>query len=148
MNEQEGLARAQAYCSAAEHCKADVRAMLERKNLEPDAIERILKRLEEDGFIDEGRYARAFVHDKVRFDRWGRIKIAQALAVKRIPRDIVYDALLSIDEDEYMAALRDVVNARLGTVKGATDYEIRMKTMKSVAARGYEPSLIGKMLDL
>lgn len=148
MNEQEGMARAQAYCSAAEHCKADVRAMLERKNLEPDAIERILKRLEEDGFIDEGRYARAFVHDKVRFDRWGRIKIAQALAVKRIPRDIVSDALLSIDEDEYMAALREVVNARLKTVKGASDYEIRMKTMKSVSARGYEPSLIGKMLDL
>lgn len=148
MNEQEGLARAQAYCSAAEHCKADVRAMLERKNLEPDAIERILKRLEEDGFIDEGRYARAFVHDKVRFDRWGRIKIAQALAVKRIPRDIVSDALLSIDEDEYMATLRDVVNARLKTVKGASDYEIRMKTMKSVSARGYEPALIGKLLDL
>lgn len=148
MNEQEGLARAQAYCSAAEHCKADVRAMLERKNPEPGTVGRILKQLEEDGFIDEGRYARAFVHDKVRFAKWGRLKISQALAVKRIPRDIVSDALLSIDEDEYMAALRDVVNARLKTVKGASDYEIRMKTMKSVSARGYEPALIGKLLDL
>lgn len=148
MNEQEGLSRAQAYCSAAEHCRADVRAMLERRSLEPQSIERILKSLVKDGFIDEVRYACAFVHDKVRFAKWGRMKIAQALRMKNIPDDIVSDALSSIDDDEYMSALKDVVKSRLRTVKGASEYERKMKTMKSVAGRGYEPALIGKILDL
>ena len=87
------------------------------------------------------------MHDKVRFAKWGRLKIAQALWQKRIPQDIADEALSSIDDDEYMAAIRDVVKARYRSVKGATEYERRMKTMKSVCSRGYEPSLVGKVLD-
>lgn len=121
--------------------------MLERHNAEKEDIERIIRHLIKEGYVDELRYARAFVHDKVRFAKWGRVKIAQALWQKRIPQDIADDALSSIDDDEYMAALRDVVKARYRCVKGATEYERRMKTMKSVCSRGYEPSLVGKVLD-
>ena len=148
MTESEGKTRAEAYCSAAEHCRSEVRAMLERHGAEKPDIESIINHLLREGFIDESRYARAFVHDKVRFAKWGRVKIAQALWQKRIPQDITDAALESIDDDEYLAALRDVVKAKFHTVKGATEYERKMKTMKSVCSRGYEPPLVRKVLDL
>ena len=122
--------------------------MLERHGAEKPDIESIINHLLREGFIDESRYARAFVHDKVRFAKWGRVKIAQALWQKRIPQDITDAALESIDDDEYLAALRDVVKAKFHTVKGATEYERKMKTMKSVCSRGYEPPLVRKVLDL
>lgn len=148
MTETEGKTRAEAYCSAAEHCRSEVRAMLERHGAEKPDIESIINNLVKEGFIDESRYARAFVHDKVRFARWGRVKIAQALWQKRIPQDITDAALESIEDDEYLAALRDVVKAKFRTVKGATEYERKMKTMRSVCSRGYEPALVRKVLDL
>lgn len=148
MTESEGKTRAEAYCSAAEHCRSEVRAMLERHGAEKPDIDRILDYLVREGFVDETRYARAFVHDKVRFAKWGRGKIAQALWQKRIDRDIVERALDSIDEEEYMAALKDVVKTKYRTVKGATEYERKMKTMKSVCTRGYEPALVRKVLDI
>ena len=148
MTESEGKTRAEAYCSAAEHCRSEVRAMLERHGAEKPDIESIINHLLREGFIDESRYARAFVHDKVRFAKWGRVKIAQSLWQKRIPQDITDAALESIDDDEYLAALRDVVKAKFHTVKGATEYERKMKTMKSVCSRGYEPPLVRKVLDL
>ena len=148
MTESEGKTRAEAYCSAAEHCRSEVRAMLERHGAEKPDIESIINHLVKEGFIDESRYARAFVHDKVRFAKWGRVKIVQALWQKRIPQDITDAALESIDDDEYLAALRDVVKAKFRTVKGATEYERKMKTMRSVCSRGYEPALVRKLLDL
>lgn len=148
MTETEGKTRAEAYCSAAEHCRSEVRAMLERHGAEKPDIESIINNLVKEGFIDESRYASAFVHDKVRFAKWGRVKIAQALWQKRIPQDITDAALESIEDDEYLAALRDVVKAKFRTVKGATEYERKMKTMRSVCSRGYEPALVRKLLDL
>lgn len=148
MTESEGKTRAEAYCSAAEHCRSEVRAMLERHGAEKPDIESIINNLVKEGFIDESRYARAFVHDKVRFAKWGKVKIAQALWQKRIPQDITDAALESIDDDEYLAALKDVVKAKFRTVKGATEYERKMKTMRSVCSRGYEPALVRKLLDL
>ena len=148
MTESEGKTLAERYCSGAEHCCLDVRAMLERHGAESGDIDRILKHLIKEGYIDESRYARAFVHDKVRFTKWGRIKIAQALWQKRIPGDVADSALASIDEDEYMTALRDVVASRYRLAKGATEYERKTKTMKSVCSRGYEPALVRKVLNL
>lgn len=148
MTESEGKTLAERYCSGAEHCCIEVRAMLERHKVESEDIPRILKYLVKEGYVDESRYARAFVHDKVRFAKWGRSKITQALWQKRIPGDVADEALASIDEDEYMTALKEVVQSRYRTVKGATGYERKMKTMKSVCSRGYEPALVRKVLDL
>ena len=148
MTESEGKTLAERYCSGAEHCCSEVKAMLERHGAEKPDIESILKHLVKEGYVDEGRYARALVHDKVRFSKWGRVKISQALWQKRIPADVADAALSRIDEDEYMAALKDVVASRYRQTKGATEYERKMKTMKSVCSRGYEPALVRKVLNL
>ena len=148
MTESEGKTLAERYCSGAEHCCLEVRAMLERHKAESADIDRILKHLIREGFIDESRYADAFVHDKVRFAKSGRIKIAQALWQKRIPGNVTDRALERIDEDEYMTALKDVAESRYRLSKGATEYERKMKTMKTVCGRGYEPSLVRKVLDM
>ena len=148
MTESEGKTLAERYCSGAEHCCQEVGAMLERHGAEKPDIARILKHLVKEGYVDESRYAAAFVHDKVRFAKWGRVKIAQALWQKCIPSGVADEALSRIDEDEYMTALKDVVASRYRQTKGATEYERKMKTMKSVCSRGYEPALVRKVLDL
>jgi regulatory protein len=148
MTESEGKTLAERYCSGAEHCCLEVRQMLERRKAESADIERIIKYLIKEGYIDESRYAAAFVHDKVRFAKWGRAKIAQALWQKRIPAGVADEALASIDEDKYMAALKDVVASRYRQTKGATEYERKIKTMKSVCSRGYEPALVRRVLSM
>ena len=148
MTESEGKTLAERYYSGAEHCCSEVKAMLERHKAEPEDINLILKHLVKEGYVDESRYAKAFVHDKVRFAKWGRIKIAQALWQKRIPQDMADEALSHIDEDEYMAALKDVVRSKYRVTKGTDEFERKMKTMKTVCGRGYEPSLVRKVLNM
>ena len=74
ITEDEALNRVAAYCSAAEHCRAEVSEKLQKWGIAYEAIERILARLEAEKYIDDERYCRAFINDKYRFAKWGKMK--------------------------------------------------------------------------
>ena len=96
--EEVALAKAEAYCSVAERCKADVVRKLGVWGAPMASFEKIVNHLEEERYLDERRYAIAFTRDKYRFDQWGRIKIAQALKMKSISSRTVALAMEEIDE--------------------------------------------------
>lgn len=141
-----GLTRAQAYCAGAEHCNSEVAAMLERHGMSQDKIAGILESLAKDGFVNESRYARAFVSDKIRFAHWGRRKISQALKMKRIDGGVAGQALEDMDMQVYMEVLEQVVRTCYRQAKAPTQYARNMKTLRSVATRGFEPELARKFL--
>lgn len=134
-------------CARSEQCRSDIRRKLLSHGVSAGDAEKILDALEDGRFLDEERFARAFVNDKLRFSGWGRLKIRQALRAKFLPSGIVESALRGIDEGEYMDILRKVVASK-GRGVDMTDYALRMKVFRSVAARGFEPSLICRILDI
>ena len=85
LNEAEMLHRAAAYCSTAERCIQDIEKKIKAAGLSQEENDRILSRLLKERFIDESRFARYFVNDKLRFNKWGRIKINHELQKKGIP---------------------------------------------------------------
>ena len=143
----EALNKAAAYCTLCERCTSEVTSKLTQWGIEPSEQIKIIERLQQEGFIDEERYCRAFVNDKVRFNRWGRIKIRAALSEKRLPRELVSEAIENINEDEYMNALAEVISAKRRELKGKEDYAAQQKIMRHAASRGYEPSLIMKAIN-
>ena len=88
------------------------------------------------------RFCRAFVNDKVRFNRWGRRKISIALREKRVDEALAREALDAIDEEEYMSSLVAVVAAKRRELKGKDDYLSKQKILRYAASRGFETSLI------
>ncbi len=65
------LNRVASYCSAAEHCRAEVNENYSVGGIAYETIARILERLETEKYIDDERFCRAFVNDKFRFAKWG-----------------------------------------------------------------------------
>ncbi len=108
LTDEEALNRVASYCSTAEHCRAEINEKLQRWGIAYDTIARILDRLESEKFIDDERFCRAFVNDKFRFAKWGKMKIAQGLYMKKIPSDVAWRYLNEIDEEEYLSILRDL----------------------------------------
>ena len=136
------LSRLAARCSAAELCTADIRHKLEATDLTPDECERLLRHMIEEGYVDDSRYARAFVRDKFRFSGWGRVKIAQGLRAKQLPEAIISEALIEIDEDDYRRALAELLCKGRKTIRGRTPYETNGKLIRFAMGRGYELPLI------
>ena len=146
ITEQEALSKAAAYCSSAEHCTAEVVAKLDAWGIPAEGQARILARLVQEHYIDEARYARFYIHDKSRFDKWGRNKIAQGLKLKKVPSAVYAGLLDELDEEEYLDGLRTLLAAKRKHVKARTDYERNGKLIRFALGRGYEMDAIRRCL--
>ena len=107
----------------------------------------ILSSLRRRRYVDDERFARAYVRDKFRFDHWGRRKIELTLRRKRVDADVIADALEEIDADDYMAMLRKLLAYKARSLPDAEAYENRVKLMRFAIGRGFEPQLVVKALD-
>ena len=141
ITEEGMLAKMAVYCSKSERCAQEVRAKIAQAGLPEAAAERIIARLREEKFIDEARYARFFVNDKARFNKWGRVKIGYELYKKEIPEAIREEALAAIDEEEYRTTLTSLLRAKIRTVKGGDGQEMFQKLLRFAAGRGFETQL-------
>ena len=148
ITEEEALNRMAAYCSAAEHCKAEVNEKLQKWGLPYEVINRIIDRLVVEKFIDEERYCRAFVNDKFRFAKWGKMKIAQGLYMKKIPSDVAWRHLNEIDEEEYLSILRDLLASKRKSIHAKDDYELNGKLMRFAMSRGFELKDIRRCIEI
>lgn len=138
LTENEALNRAAAYCSGAEHCCKEVMDRLKRWGMEEETAERIVARLIKERFIDEERFARAFIHDKYAFEKWGKRKIANALRMKEIPEKCYAKYIGEIPREEYMEGLKSILEAKSRTVKAKNNYERNGKLIRFAAGKGYD----------
>ena len=143
----EALNKAAAYCTLCERCISEVSTKLTAWGVPYAVQEEIITRLIEEKFIDETRYCRAFVNDKVRFNRWGRLKITAALREKRLPQEYIKEAMDNIDEDAYQQSLQETIDFKRRELKGKDDIATQHKIIRHAASRGYEPSLIIKAIN-
>ena len=143
----EALNKAAAYCTLCERCVSEVSAKLTAWGVPYAVQEEIITRLTNENFIDEARYCRAFVNDKVRFNRWGRLKITAALREKRLPQEYIKEAMENIDEDAYQQSLQETIDIKRRELKGKDDFATQQKIIRHAANRGYEPSLIIKAIN-
>ncbi len=148
LTEGEVLNKAAAYCSMAEHCYEDVRVKLTAWGVELDVQERILKRLVDENFIDNERYCRFFVNDKLKFNKWGKMKISQALYLKKIPVSISGKQLDLIDEKEYMEILHSLLVSKKKSIRASDQYQLATKLIRFALSRGFEIDTIHKCMKL
>ncbi|MBM6993992.1 MAG: RecX family transcriptional regulator [Prevotella sp.] len=147
ISEEKALSSLAALCSKGEHCVGELEDKMKRWGLEDDARQRIIDYLTSHQFVDEERYCRSFVNDKVKYDRWGRRKIEQALWMKRISPDVSSSILDAVPDADYLDALRPMLKAKWPTIKAKTDYERSMKLIKYAMGRGFELRLIRQCVD-
>lgn len=129
-------AKAEAYCAAAEHCVWEVRQKLLQWKATSEQVEDILAHLQTAHFIDEQRYCHAFVHDKLLYQGWGRIKIRVQLQAKNLPSKNIEQALQEIDNTEYYHILDRVIASKQRTIK-TYDPQAREKMIRFLLQRGF-----------
>ena len=118
LSKAEWLNKAEAYCARAEHCAADVRRKLfewgapEETEEGLNLFDFIEQKLYENDFLNDARFCHAYVHDKVEYQSWGRLKIQAGLQALQLPSSDIYEALKSIDEIEYFRNLRKLIASR------------------------------------
>lgn len=148
LNEQQVFQKLAALCARAEHCQWEMLEKMRQWGIDDEVQARIMARLVGERYVDDRRYAEAFVRDKVRYNQWGRRKVEQALWMKHIDGDIAREALDAIDTVEYTDTLRPLLAQKRRTVKARNDYERNMKLMKWALGRGFTMDVIRQCLSV
>ena len=144
----EALNKAAAYCTLCERCISEVTNKLQAWGMTTAQQKSIIETLKNEGFINEARYCRAFVNDKLRFNRWGRIKIIAALREKHLPKEHISEAIESIDDDNYTEILKEVIAIKRRELKDKDDFATRQKLIRHAASRGFEPAIIMRFVNI
>lgn len=148
MSEEQALARLTALCASAEHCTGEMIDKMTKWEISKEAQARIMEHLVKNKYIDDERYCRAFVHDKMEYNHWGRRKIEQALYVKHMDKAIQKTVLDEIPDEDFIDILRPLIVQKRRQTRANSEYEMNMKLMRFAASRGFTIEQIRQCIDV
>lgn len=137
----EALQSLMRLCARAEKSSGDAMRLMRTWGVAEAERQGVLDRLVTQRFIDDRRYAEAYVREKSTLAGWGARKIAQQLRLKGVSKDIITEVLATLDSDDARTRLTDKLQRKLRTIKAATDYELRGKLLRYALSLGYEYDL-------
>lgn len=147
MERDKALLRMMRLCSGSERCSGDILEKL--RALEAQDAEGILAQLQKEGFIDDRRFASAFVHDKSALQGWGSLKIKLALQRKGLSAQIIAEAMEGMEQEKAQERLETLLRGKWRTLSGETDPEKKkIKLFRYALGRGYEYGQIKRIYDI
>ena len=142
---EEVLAKLMKYCSYQERSEKEVCYKAKELGIEEKYFAELLSALKNDHFVDDERFAEAYVRGKVSQKKWGKYKIIEGLKQKGISQTFITEAISRIDQEKYFDNLN--VLARKRNVIDALSSEERSKVYRYLLSKGYESNLILKVIN-
>lgn len=134
------------YCAYQERCVKDVKDKLKAFDIPQELKEEILDYLLDNRFVNDERFAKAFVRGKVNQSGWGVNKIRFHLMQKGIDKELIDEALGQTDEEVYRQRLIDILKTKAKTVKADSDFEKKRKLAAYAMQKGFEGGLVWEVL--
>jgi regulatory protein len=141
------LSKTMALCSRREYCPEDIRIKLQSWGVSDDDAGRVIDVLINENFLNENRYAEAFVKDKFNYNKWGKVKINAHLKMKKIPTGIIRNALGCIDDELYRKTLIDLIEFHRRTIKAKNQYDLKGKLLRYGLSKGFESELLYNIIS-
>lgn len=141
------LDRAARLCSTGEKCQHDVREKMISWGLNEEDAETAILFLANNKFIDDQRFATHYVRDKLRFNKWGRVKIRYALLQKKVAADIIDACISEIDPSLYNEILDQIILSKIKSIGQPNTAQKKSKLLRFAAQRGFTSSEIFEALE-
>lgn len=132
----------ESYCAYQERAQQEVRDKLYEWGMHEEEVENIIADLIAENFLNEERFAKAFVHGKFNLKSWGMVKIKQHLKAKRISDPLIKIAMREIDLDVYESKLEELIIKKVGTAPNKLSLAEKAKLIRYLQSKGYESNLI------
>ena len=144
---EQALQRLTAACARAEHCSGEMREKMYHWGLDESTQDQVIDYLTTHRYIDDERFTRLFVRDKMQFNKWGRKKIEQALWGKHVKESVYLPILDEIDKNEWKTILLPLLETKRKSLHAASDYERKVKLIRFAMSRGFTMDIIEDCLS-
>jgi regulatory protein len=143
---QQAKVKAESYCVYQERSQFEMRNKLYEWGLYQNDVEEIISELIESNFLNEERFALTYTLGKFRIKSWGKIKIKQALKLKRVPYKLIKESLQSIDDDDYLTMLKRILEKKAENITESDPFKRRYLLTRYGSGKGFELDLISDLL--
>ena len=148
MDLQRELARYMALCSRREYAGYDIVSALKRKGVSQQEADGLLKKLRENGFVDDRRYVTAFVKDKVLLAGWGGSKVEYQLRMKGFTPALIAEAFEELDKEDAGRRMEEVIARKYNSLKDENDRaKKRAKVIRFALSRGFSYDQVSRVLS-
>lgn len=137
ITEEEAYAKMARICSRKEYAPSDISLKLRRLNISEALTDKIIDRLRKEKYIDEKRFIRSYINDKIRFNKWGKKKISVSLRRKQFPQEWIDEAFSEFSGDLFGESLQPLLEKKWKSVKGKSVYEKRGKLIRYALGKGF-----------
>jgi len=145
-SKSQAMPKAEHYCAYQERAQSEIRNKLYEWGLKPWEVEEIITELILTNFLNEERFANAYVSGKFKIKKWGKIKIKQGLKLKQVPEKMIIKALNTIDYDDYLNVILECAEKKAPLIKEKEAYKKKYKLTSYLYSRGFENNLISEVL--
>ncbi|WP_316789901.1 regulatory protein RecX [Pedobacter frigoris] len=146
LDKKAALAKAEHYCAYQERSQQEVRDKLYEWGLWSNDVEETISELIQTNFLNEERFAAAYVSGKFNIKGWGKIKIKQGLKLKKVPDKMIANALKAINYDDYLKTILASAEKKLKTIAEKDSYKRKYKLVNYLLTKGFENDLILEVL--
>ena len=139
--------KAARFCAYQERSQQEVRDKLYEYGLHNNEVEELLSELIVEGFINEERFARAYVRGKFKMKKWGRNKILQGLKRHRVSEYCIKKGWEEIDHTEYRVTMIKLLEQKAESLENVQPAHKKAKIANFLVQRGYEHDLAWSVLN-
>ncbi len=142
VTKEEAFQKAAKLCSSKEKCRSEIERKLREWQMQEGELSDIIDKLESENYIDEQRFADAFVSDKFKLNKWGKIKIHFALKERNIADHIILKAISNINPKDYQNTIENELISKKKQLKGLDIYQLKSKLIRFGQSKGFENDIV------
>lgn len=120
---------------------------LKRKNYDESVISEVIKRLKEEGLIDDKKYVKAYINDKINLSLYGPFKIKNELLKSNIEESVIDDYLNTIEEDVWLEKINKIIDKKVKSNKKLSNNYLKKKIGDDLYYLGYDREMFGSLLE-
>lgn len=130
------------YCAYQERCHKEVQEKLKSMRMIPDAIDAVIVHLLTHNFLNEERFAKAYVRGKFKFKYWGRNRLTMELKRRQISRFNIQIGLKELEALDYYGTFEALAERKCEVIKETNTYKKRKKLADYLLYRGWESAMV------
>lgn len=125
----------------------EINEHLEKNNVTDILKEKIVSELKTQNLINDEKFAKAFILDKINFNNYGPLKIKKLLAEHNIEENIINSELSKIDSEIYYEKIKKFVDKKVSTNRKYSNYMLKQKIMTDLINLGFSKEDINSCLN-
>ena len=135
------------YINVKMRSESEIVSYLKKKDIDSKVIENTIKKLKENGFINDRLYTKSFISDKIRINNYGLDKIKSQLLKLKIDRQIIEEELKNVDRKELNDNLEKLIDKKIRTNRSYAGDVLKQKILIDFINKGYYKEDILKILN-